>query len=163
MVIKEGITLNLNEVLEAGRVMRYHAAPIDKKQSVAEHSWGVAVCILKLWPDTGKDLLLHAILHDIAEVYTGDVPAPVKKASSAVKNMFDSLEEDALEMMEVDLPVLNSVEQRRLKIADCLEGMKYCERRIQAGDLAAVPVRDRYVVYLNKLGFDPKEMTDVGE
>ena len=152
--------MKLDEVLEAGRVMRYHAAPIDKKQSVGEHSWGVAVCILELWPHCSKDLLIHAVMHDVAEVHTGDVPSPVKQANKVVKQTFDDLEDDALEILEVDLPDLNGCDRRRLKIADCLEGMKYCERRILAGDNAAIPVRDRYIVYLSNLGFNVKEMCD---
>ena len=63
-------------------------------------------------------------------------------------------------LMGIELPAIDKEEERQLKIADCLEGMKYCDRRILSGDNAAIPVRDRYVVYLNKIGFNPKEMAD---
>ena len=144
--------MKLNEVLAAGRVVRYHAAPVDRKQTVAEHTWGVLAILYEI-TDPSPALIEAAIFHDIAEVYTGDVPAPVKKASKQVKQIFDDLEEDALAEMEVSLPKLTREEQRYLKIADCLEGLHYCNSRIQAGDLGAVPVRDRYIVYLHKMGW----------
>ena len=145
--------MNLDEALESGRVMRYHAAPIDKKQSVAEHTWGVMVILHKLC-NPSPELLTHALFHDVAELHTGDVPAPVKKSSQLVKDTFDALETRALHTMGITLPHLTDGEKRYLKIADCLEGMMYCESRIKAGDLNAIDVRDRYVTYLAGLDFN---------
>ena len=164
MVIYKGSgSMNIEKTLEAGRVMRYHAAPIDKKQSVAEHSWGVAMILMEICKYPSKNLLKYAIMHDAAEFHTGDLPAPIKKANRQVKDMFDDLEEDGFEILGLTLPDLTVEEHRYLKIADCLEGMYYCESRIQAGDNAAIPVRDRYVIYLNKLNWNVKEMCDDGE
>ena len=154
--------MKLTETLQAGRVQRYHAAPVDKKQSVAEHSWGVAMILLEIcFPS--KSLLKAALIHDAAEYYTGDLPSPVKRVSPEVKELFDALEDDGLALLELIMPDLDARETRLLKIADCLEGMYYCDSRIQAGDNGAIKVRDNYITYLNKLGWNVEEMCDESE
>lgn len=50
---------------------------VERPESVAAHSWGVAFLTLLYGPETGKDINLHralkmAVLHDVAEAWTGD-------------------------------------------------------------------------------------------
>lgn len=69
--------------MRAGRVRRWHTNP-GLEQSVAEHSWGVAVLLLLENPDVSKDLLIAALLHDAHEVSFGDIPSPAKQAYPAL-------------------------------------------------------------------------------
>jgi len=154
MATEEGSTLKITEVLQAGQVTRYHAAPIDRKQTIAEHTFGVLAIIYELEPHPSPNLIKAAVFHDVAEIATGDIPAPVKKANLHIKKVFDELEDVALKDMGVTMPDLTDHEQWLLKVADCLEGMHYCDMRIRAGDLGAIEVRDRYITYLNKLGYE---------
>lgn len=66
-------------------VPRWAIAPVNKRQSVAEHQYFVALYASKIcWMlqiddhDTAKILNL-ALRHDVAEVRTSDIPGPVKK------------------------------------------------------------------------------------
>jgi 5'-deoxynucleotidase YfbR-like HD superfamily hydrolase/tRNA A-37 threonylcarbamoyl transferase component Bud32 len=63
--------LSLKEVARAGWVR----AGIPEPESVAAHSWGVAWLVLALCPaklDRGRALAI-AVIHDLAEVRTGDI------------------------------------------------------------------------------------------
>jgi len=69
-------------------------AGVDNPESVAAHSWGVAMLTLVLLPE-GLDrglALTYAILHDLAEVRTGDI-TPLDGVSSQDKAR---LETDAM-------------------------------------------------------------------
>ncbi|HMV69905.1 MAG TPA: HD domain-containing protein, partial [Myxococcota bacterium] len=79
--------LDLKALPRAGWVRRGVEAP----ESVAAHSWGVAWLVLALAPpeiDRGR-ALTYAVLHDLAEVRTGDitphdgVPPAIKAAAEA--------------------------------------------------------------------------------
>lgn len=64
-------TLRLKQVQRAGWVR----AGVDRPESVADHSWGVAWLVLALCPahlDRGRALAI-AVLHDLAEVRVGDI------------------------------------------------------------------------------------------
>jgi len=69
---------NVLNVLDGGEVKRYHTMSIIGEQSVASHSWGVAVILNWLKPDISKTAILKALAHDVAEKRTGDMPAPTK-------------------------------------------------------------------------------------
>lgn len=62
---------------------RWTIVPLLRSQSVAEHSWAVAIIAMELAKKMGvgtEEIAHRAVLHDIAEVLTGDVPSPLKKA-----------------------------------------------------------------------------------
>ena len=67
----------LKWVTRSGWAMR----GVPDPESVAEHSWGVAVLALVLAQESGAPLdrgrlLTTALLHDLQEVVTGDIPSP---------------------------------------------------------------------------------------
>lgn len=69
--------LRLKDVVRTGWVLR----GIRQPESVADHSWGTAFLTLLFAPEDGtfdRDRALEiAILHDVAEVETGDIPRRV--------------------------------------------------------------------------------------
>lgn len=74
------------EYRDLASVPRWGIIPTIKQQSVAEHSYYVALYtshILKAL-DLGNRFIAaamhHAVEHDRAETYTGDIPGPVKRA-----------------------------------------------------------------------------------
>ena len=74
--------------LHLANVQRWHLMQTVKPQSVAEHSYGVAVIVLELINRMLKydshlvinkeRLLIQSLMHDSDEVLTGDIPSPTK-------------------------------------------------------------------------------------
>lgn len=110
--------------VEAGHVSRYHAATsVLEKQSIAHHSWGVAVIALYLaGGNCSAGLLQAALMHDAAEAFTGDVPFNVKRDFKDIKERFDRLEKLMYRRYLLQMPRLTKREQALLKLADSLEG-----------------------------------------
>lgn len=91
-------------------VDRYKDSLSDKRNTVAEHSWRLALMVLiigteaKVRIDVGRAMSI-ALLHDIAEVKTGDIDA--YQQIMAGKQLIDSkarAEETAMREMTDDLP-----------------------------------------------------------
>jgi 5'-deoxynucleotidase YfbR-like HD superfamily hydrolase len=114
--------------LESGRVSRYHAAPTVQAQTVGLHAWGVAVLVLELSDNCSKELLQAAILHDSAELYTGDVPFTLKVSEPAVKGLLHEAEVFAHSNIVLDMPLLSESEWAILKLADTIEGLIWCRK-----------------------------------
>lgn len=83
--------LTLEQKLRAAFVSRWHIVKTTHRQSVAEHSFAVAMIALFMWEQccaytasprfaAGRHLILDkALHHDLLEVLTGDVPSPYKR------------------------------------------------------------------------------------
>lgn len=123
---------NIITTLDSGKVVRYHSAvDIPNKQTVAEHSWGVAVIVSYL---AGKGLtlplLLEAIGHDCGEIHMGDAPAPVKWAAPELGAMLKK-EEEKFRTSNTSMPpqFLTIREGHILKLADMLDGFVFCNNQ----------------------------------
>lgn len=127
--------------LEAGRVRRYHAAPTVEAQTVGLHSWGVALlCLYITGGNASRELLAQAILHDTAELVTGDIPFTVKRDRVDVKKVFDELEACAHANWVMPSFVLSPHDAAVLKLCDTLEGLIWCRKTELTG-----PVRERWL------------------
>lgn len=135
--------MDIDNVLMSGSTERFHAVPGITKQSVARHSWGVAVLCQYLYPDCKKRLLLAAMYHDCAEMVTGDIPGTMKWAVSDLKERMDEYEYHIEEEWGIRI-TLNTTERRQLKICDILEGMRYCIYRYRCGEKEARAVFIRW-------------------
>lgn len=118
----------LRNTLEAGRVIRYHAATSVQPQTVGLHAYGVAT--LALYLTGGKasaGLLVESLLHDSGEYFTGDIPYTFKKAHPEIRAILHSFEATARKE-ETILPEteLALEDQAILKICDTLEGLIWC-------------------------------------
>ncbi len=80
--------MTLREMLNLSYVPRWAVVPMLRPQSVADHSWRVAVIANELafrmrgssdyGSLPGTSVIRRAIFHDIDEAETGDIPATVK-------------------------------------------------------------------------------------
>lgn len=117
----------LSNVLLSGLVTRYHAVPSVRPQTTGQHQWGVAILMIYLTEQAVDNVtLIEGLIHDSAELYTGDVPFTVKRDHLAVKTAFDQLEN---QYRETDLfpPVeLLTFQTALLKLCDTLEGLIWC-------------------------------------
>lgn len=87
-----------DDIRLAGQVIRYHTWPHIRQQSVGEHSWQVARILLAIAPGH-PGLVKHAILHDIGELETGDLPYPIKADNEVLGGLMIDLEEEAIEYL----------------------------------------------------------------
>lgn len=104
------IKIGLGQILRLSYVPRWVIVPMMRQQSVAEHSWRVAVIAMELsgklgWNyDEQCELATKATLHDWEEALTGDTPSTEKPYPS-----FRGMSKDELV----------------LKIADYLEALTW--------------------------------------
>ena len=121
------------KVRQGGNVKRYHTIQINGEQTVASHSWGVAMLIRELWPNCSKELLCAALDHDIPEGITGDTPFTAKSRFPGIRSALTCAEEEL--NSELGLQVLLSDKYRaRLKVADMLELLWFCLDQHQLGN-----------------------------
>lgn len=132
MATKKEIELRVRtfNTLTAGRVQRFHAhTEVDRKQTVAEHSWGVCVILHYLLHDRPTELgeaISLAIVHDAAEWITGDIPFTVKRDWPDISPRLTEIEAYVHENEVLPLPNTQHVAHMTMKLADMLEGMTYC-------------------------------------
>jgi len=141
------------ELMKGGKVRRYHTETlIGPEQTVSQHSWGVAVLVDILWPEASKELVLAAIYHDAHEAELGDIPAPTKRQISAETDIMDEMEfafhHRTNTLYERNLS-LN--DKARLKIADYLELVMFCQHQVKMGNTHIKKVGLLGVEYVNEL------------
>jgi len=115
----------------AGRVKRWHTAETTTPQSVAEHSFGVALILLRIVPEEFMTvgILKAALLHDMGELETGDIPYATKKRleenNRGAQAVLDQMEQEALSNCCDSFPQLSPVEKDYLHCADLMEMFIY--------------------------------------
>jgi 5'-deoxynucleotidase YfbR-like HD superfamily hydrolase len=117
--------MDIKEVWRAGLVTRWHSNPdmAWTGQSNGEHSYGVAVLALGLFPND-HELLRAAILHDAPESGVGDLGGKAKRDNPDLKRAYDAVEEKR----RVELGI-GWESSGRLKLCDRLEAYIYVAHR----------------------------------
>lgn len=134
-------------------VSRYHQRYTAVKDTVGKHSAGVATLLLLLHRPTmpRAQLLAAALVHDVPEAITGDIPSPAKRAMSYdARAALNKQEEDMLEVHGLNWS-LDGVEKSLLKLADSLDGLIFCTEERNRGNKEVVEVGEVYVGYVNEL------------
>lgn len=91
--------MKLVDIQPAGAVTRYHTIHCPIQQTVAHHSWGVAMVIMALHNNPSMKLIQAALLHDAHEHVTGDVPSPAKRMDVAFRAELHRLEDSVAEKL----------------------------------------------------------------
>lgn len=124
-------------LLEGGRTERFHATPHHLPYSVAQHSWGMAALLEAFWPDAPARLLKACLFHDVAERWTGDMPAPGKwwlcpEANAHLK----AAEAQITRQLQVDYERgLDGELTNWLKALDLLELLLFCMDELHMGNM----------------------------
>jgi len=125
-------------IFDGGASTRYHTVEVHNRQSIADHSFGVAwFCELITEGAASKELIMAALAHDLAEHKTGDIPSPVKRRfSTAGANAWDTMEQIQLDNGGVGgySRTLTDIECNVLKYADMMEGLMFCVRERSLGN-----------------------------
>lgn len=130
----------LTILYNAGDVQRLHTVRTIHSQTVAQHVYGsmaiaAELCRLnQVHPTARGAILLVLLYHDAPEVYTGDVPAPVKRESRELNHGLEMMEDRFYADTAIDLPTLTAKEYDIVKASDTLDLMFKCVREAQLGN-----------------------------
>lgn len=135
----------------AGRVQRYHQHALLRPENVAEHTFGL-VNLLMIMTDrqiTAK-LLMAAMVHDMGEYVSGDIPSPVKHgAGLAFKDIINAIEDKAMhDIHGKEWEALSDWEYLLLKTADNLDGLFKCIDERSLSNKGVIFIGDKYAEYL---------------
>lgn len=120
---------------DAADVTRYHTQRMIRSQSVGAHSFNVIMLIDQVWPMCRKDLWAAAMHHDLPELHTGDIPAPIKRLQPPLGVLLERIEQDLAPLYK-DFR-LTVEEERVLKWADTMELTMWClEERLMGNHWA---------------------------
>jgi len=141
----------LNFIISGSEVTRYHTVRTLTEETVGHHSHMVAMLCVVLWEEgyPSSALLIGALVHDLAEHQTGDIPSPAKR-EYGIGEQVSELEERLLRSACLDVE-LSKKEARTLKMADLAQGALFCVRELQLGNQLASVVYDRYLSYAESM------------
>lgn len=143
-------------VERGGAVKRYHAMTTLISDTVGQHSFHVAWLATFIWQAIHKstpraELLLAALSHDLAEQEFGDIPAPTKRAVAAMEKVAH-LEDAHLRQHGFNYTDDLTLEEKFiLKLADYLDGLRFCNHELDLGNSRMMVVRSRYITYIKDL------------
>src|SRR4030065_2090282 len=88
--------IGLADKLRALDVIRFNMVPTQRQQSLAEHTFMVAMVAEHIANELGLSSSPHRVIkmslyHDLEEVMTGDIPAPTKRKLKDAGVGFDGL------------------------------------------------------------------------
>lgn len=138
---------------DGAETRRYHCYRPLMEDTVGHHSHNVISIILAIAPDASRELILAAHDHDAAEHITGDMPAPTKRSIDGLRDAFGKYETKL--MRDAELTVyeyaLSEEELITLKLADALDGMRYCLNEVRMGNSKMQPVFSTFSSYVENL------------
>lgn len=115
--------MDIKHRLRLMQVKRYGIFHMNRDQSVAEHSFNVAMIAIELIEDLDDDdlygaVVVYSLFHDMDEVLSGDIPSPFKR----------KLRNQCPEVIPVldGQPLANDMVRNIVKLADLLEALYYC-------------------------------------
>ena len=131
-------------------VLRYHTVRTLTQETVGHHSHLVALLCTLIDPNASRELLMAALLHDLAEQVTGDIPSPAKH-QFGISEQVSEMETKIMRWAGIDFPALTLDEARILKLADLAQGALFCARELSLGNSRMRSVFDRYCSYAHDM------------
>ena len=145
----EKVIKELDSLYSLKHITRYNNMARIKEESVAEHSYFVALITARLYQYYDFNLekaLLMAIVHDIFEIHISDVPRNVKESYPKLKNVMIEIEDDCIrkkypeyEDLIYDFNGKHSIEALIVKIADNLSVIQYAKTEVNLGSTYYMP------------------------
>ena len=139
----------LEDLYSLKHITRYNNIPRIKEESVAEHSYFVALITARLHNYYKFDLkraLLMSIVHDIFEIYISDIPRNVKIKYPKLSITMKDIEEDCInekypeyKLLIMDFNKGLTMESMIVKLADNLSVVQYAETEVKLGSTHYMP------------------------
>lgn len=124
----------------AGRVRRYHVWPTITQQTVGEHSARVALIYCEIWGVPRGEVMYHMLTHDHGELFAGDTPYGAKRASLALAQAVNEVEQKGRDILDLYTIKLEKEEYRRFKVCDLLEMWEFGRHEANLGNKYAQPI-----------------------
>lgn len=140
----------LDFILAGSEVTRFHTVTTLQRETVGHHSHGVALIVALLNPAASRELLLAALMHDLAEHQVGDIPSPAKR-EYGIGDQVSELENRLMRAAGLFMPELDAADERLLKLADIAQGALFCVRELSLGNRRMRVVLDRYLSYAEQM------------
>jgi len=156
----------MESVLRMQSVTRWHMMETSGNQSLAAHTTNVALLAMLIastapvfYFDPSSDVAAAALVHDIAEVFTGDIPSHMKAHLTGLEEV-----EKAVTHPVFIVPV-NPSTQALIKLCDMADAVRYIYKHATDATGEAVyesiyeQMIDKLAGYAQKLGW-PLHLTD---
>lgn len=115
--------MRIHELLRAQDVKRWGIVRMAKQQTLAEHSFNVAMiarAFAKVLDVNDEQITKAALCHDLDEIKTGDIPTPFK----------DAAREQGVELNDIYQHAtgrtLSMRDEKIIKLADIVEAAWFC-------------------------------------
>ena len=129
-------------------IIRYVNRARIKDEDLAQHSYSVAYYCFQIAmefcipDDIRNEAIAMAIIHDIGECFTSDLPHDVKYENPELKELCDKLEKKYVDQLREISPLWNKLEDKEnptisgtmVKLADSMSVEAYAEREISLGN-----------------------------
>lgn len=123
------VAIGLEAVTRFQSIKRWHMIDTTRTQSIAEHSANVALLAYHIavsapvgYFGSAAGILLPALVHDLPEVFIGDIPTHSKKYISGVNEL-----EEKLMPFEFRCEVTDDM-ALMIKLCDLADGIRFIER-----------------------------------
>lgn len=124
---------------------RYNNMPRIKSESLAEHQYYCGLILIKLKEYITNVtyseyciLLQYLLVHDIGELYTGDIPHNVKQDYPDLRYMLEEIEYEKLSSLgfsELAESIEKNTDLKTLfKLCDTIQVVQYCENEKRLGN-----------------------------
>jgi hypothetical protein len=128
----------VESVMRFGAVKRWHMIDTTRQQTLAEHSANVAALAYLvavrsplMFFGPAQNVACHALLHDMPEVFTGDIPSHTKKYLSGIDYLEDTVTPAAF---KYGVRCCSNV-ALMIKICDLVDGIRFI--RLHGVDVTA--------------------------
>ena len=118
---------------DAAEVKRYHTQRTLRQQTIGAHSFNMLLLLDQVAPGARKEVWQAVMHHDLPELFTGDMPAPIKRLHPELKVVMQEAEEDLVPLYR-DL-FLTVAEERLVKFCDTLELVLWCMEELRMGNI----------------------------
>lgn len=142
----------INQIRRGMAVIRYHTEPRVRLETVGHHTANLCAILLALDPNVSRNVLIRALVHDVAEAHTGDIPAPAKRDSPGLSSLLMGIEVKYLTEHKIPWPPLSDEEKILLKLADITDLVISSTEEVKLGNSYARQVASKGVGYIMALG-----------
>jgi 5'-deoxynucleotidase YfbR-like HD superfamily hydrolase len=131
---------------DAAEVRRYHTKRVLREQSIGAHSFNMLMLLNLVAPDARKEVFVSIMHHDLPELMTGDIPAPIKKMHDMLGPLMDQIESELAPLFK-DCG-LTDEEERLVKWVDRMELVLWCLEEVRLGNTYCAETAEKGMMWI---------------